>query len=223
MNSTLEVFFEYLPAFVDGLRTTLSLAGLTWVGGISLGVALTIVLPLGKRNIASAAGRTIIFIVTATPMLVLLYWAHFPLQAILEVVIDPFYTALAVLTIINTTSVYNLVGSAMARFPQQYVWAGKVTGMTAKEILLSIRIPLIARQVAPSIITLQAFMLQSTVFSSLISVEDLFRVAQRINAIVYKPIEIYTAMALFYIAAASPLLALAALLEHRFSRDESER
>lgn len=222
MTTIIQIIQDYLPAFTSGLRVTLLLAGLIWLFGIALGVSLSIVAPY-RRSLLGIGGRVLVFLVTATPMLVLLFWAHFPFQSIIGVVIPPFYTALSVLVLINTASVYNMVASAAAKFPEQYAWAGKVAGLSDREILIFIRIPILTRQVAPSVIALQAFMLQCTVFASLISVEELFRVAQRINAIVYKPVEIYTAMALFYIAACTPLLVLAAVLERRFSRDESER
>ena len=222
MSTIFEVISEYLPAFASGLRVTLTLAGLTWLLGITLGLALSIVAPFRRRSIG-LAGRALIFLSTATPMLVVLFWVHFPLQAMLGIVVDPFYTALLVLATLNGLSVYNLVASAAANFPRHYEWAGQVSGLSPNEIFVFIRVPILARQIAPAVITLQAFMLQCTVFSSLISVEDLFRVAQRINAIVYKPIEIYSAMACFYILASTPLLLLAGALQRRYSRDESER
>jgi ABC-type amino acid transport system permease subunit len=64
--------------------------------------------------------------------------------------------------------------------------------------------------------------LQATLFASLISVDEIFRVAQRINAIVYRPIEIYTALAGFFLLICLPLNGLAYFLEARFTRDLSE-
>ena len=66
-------------------------------------------------------------------------------------------------------------------------------------------------------------MLQATLFASLISVDEIFRVAQRINAVEYKPVEVYTALALFFLLVCLPLNGVALLLRHRFGHDLSER
>jgi ABC-type amino acid transport system permease subunit len=65
--------------------------------------------------------------------------------------------------------------------------------------------------------------LQSTLFGSLISVEEVFRVAQRINATAYQPVQIYTALALFFLLLCLPLYLLAYWLHMKFTRDYSER
>jgi ABC-type amino acid transport system permease subunit len=66
-------------------------------------------------------------------------------------------------------------------------------------------------------------MLHATLFASLISVEEIFRVAQRINSTIYRPIEIYTALALFFLMVCLPINLLASYLKRRYTRDLSER
>ena len=66
-------------------------------------------------------------------------------------------------------------------------------------------------------------MLHMTLFASLISVDELFRAAQRINAQIYKPVEIYSAVGLFFLLVSLPLNGLALYLRRKHSRDLSER
>ena len=66
-------------------------------------------------------------------------------------------------------------------------------------------------------------MLQCSLFASLISVDEIFRVAQRINATIYRPVEIYSALALLFLAVCLPLNGLALWLRMRFTRDLSEK
>jgi polar amino acid transport system permease protein len=98
-----------------------------------------------------------------------------------------------------------------------------VCGLRSRDILLRIQLPLVLRQILPPLLTLQVVMLQATLFASLISVEELFRVIQRINAEVYRPVETYTLLALFFIALCAPLNMLAVVMRRRFTRDFSER
>jgi ABC-type amino acid transport system permease subunit len=62
-----------------------------------------------------------------------------------------------------------------------------------------------------------------TLFASLISVQELFRVAQQINSQIYKPIEIYTALAVFFIAICLPLNLLAYWFKKKYTRNLSEK
>ena len=52
--------------------------------------------------------------------------------------------------------------------------------------------------------------------------DEIFRVAQRINAVVYRPIEVYTALAVFFLMICLPLNGVAMYLEARFTRNLSE-
>ena len=60
-------------------------------------------------------------------------------------------------------------------------------------------------------------------FASLISVNEIFRVAQQINAQIYRPVEIYTALGVLFLVVCLPLNGLALWLKARFTRDLSER
>jgi len=97
-----------------------------------------------------------------------------------------------------------------------------VCGISKKDAFLKIELPIILRQTIPSLLNTQVNMLQITLFASLISVEEIFRVAQRINATIYKPIEVYTALAVFFLLICLPLNGLALWLKHKYTRNTSE-
>jgi ABC-type amino acid transport system permease subunit len=48
-------------------------------------------------------------------------------------------------------------------------------------------------------------------------------VAQRINAQIYKPVEIYTALGVFFLIVCVPINGFALWLKKRFTRDVSQR
>jgi ABC-type amino acid transport system permease subunit len=162
------------------------------------------------------------FVLSGLPVLVLLFWLHYPLQSMLGVVVDPFYTASAALSLVNAVLVADVVKSTLRDFPNQYVIAAQVCGLSARDTITLIQIPIMLRQMLPGLLTIQVTMLQSTLFASLISVDEIFRVAQRINAMVYRPIEIYTGLGLLFLAICLPLNGIALYLRRRYTRDLSE-
>ena len=205
-----------------GALVTTQLSLIAWTAGMSLGTILGVI-SARYRGPLDYIIRGISFIVTSIPVLVLLYWLHYPLQSLLGVVVDPFLTAALLLSVTNTLGVAAIIRHAVVTFPGEYRTAALVCGLNSWNTFRSIEFPLVLRQTLPSILQLQVVTLQATLFASLISVNELFRVSQQINALEYKPIEIYTALALFFLAICLPLNGVAALLSQRFSRDLSER
>ena len=217
-----EIIHAYYPAFARGLCVTLQLAAITWIGGLAMGTMAGLLGHHSKKYFGNAL-KVFSFLLSGVPFLVLLFWAHYPLQELFQVVIDPFITAAAVLTIINTVGVADICRAALDNFPTEYVLAAQVCGLTRRQIARRIQFPLILRQVLPSLLNLQVSMLQMTLFASLISVEELFRVAQSINSRVHRTVEIYSGLAIFFLLICLPLNGIALWLKASFTRNISDR
>ncbi len=220
--SVWNIIYTYKEGLLAGLLVTLGLAVIVWLAGLLFGVLFG-ALAHRERQSAGWFLKILSFLLASTPVLVLLFWLHYPLQAMLGVVIMPFITAAFALSIVNIVGVAQIVRDALDDFPQQYTIAGKVSGLSDKEIFRKIELPIIFRQTIPQFLTLQVTMLQMTLFASLISVQELFRVAQQINSLIYKPIEIYTALAAFFIAICLPLNLIAYYLKNKYTRNLSEK
>src|SRR3989344_1613545 len=146
------------------------------------------------------------------------FTAHSPITRWLA----PFWTAVIAISLINIFTVADIVRPVIQQFPTQYLTAARVYGLSSRSILTQIQLPLILRQITPPLLISQVTMLQATLFASLISVDEIFRVAQQINAEAYRPVQIYTALALFFIFICLPLNAFAFWLQQRSAHDLSE-
>lgn len=218
----LEIIVRYRGAFAEGLLVTLQLSVITWAVGLSVGVLVGVL--SYRRPLLFGVGLQIVaFILASIPLLVMLYWVHYPLQVIIGVVVDPFYSAVGLLCLLNSVAVAEVCRAALENLPEEYTLAGRACGLPPNDIVKFIQLPLIVRGTLPSLLTIQVSMLQMTLFASLISVEEIFRVAQRINSEVFKPVEIYTALAIFFLMLTLPLNLIALWLRRRFTRDISER
>ena len=222
LHSVLDILVRYREGLWGGLTVTLKLCAVVWTSGLVLGSLFGIAAARFPKSVGWPV-RGAGFVLGGMPLLVFLFWLHYPLQSLLNVVIDPFYTASFALSVVNIFLVCDIVRHAVADFPRQYVIAGEVCGMNRRAILRHIEAPLILRQILPALLTAQVTMLQCTLFASLISVEEIFRVAQRINSTIYRPVEIYTALGILFLAVCLPLNGLALWLKHRFTRDLSEQ
>lgn len=218
--SVFDILINYSPTLLGGLWVTIELFVSVSVLGIVFGVIFG---SLGARY--PTAGVTVrigSFLIAGIPLLVLLFWFYYPLQSILNISVDPFLTAMVVLAIVDIAAIAELVRGVLADFPKQYVVVAQMAGLSNNEIFKEIQFPMIFRQAIPSLLTTQLYILQATLFASLIAVPELFRVAQNINAVIYKPVEIYTSLAIFFMLILVPLNYLAYVLRQRLTRDLSE-
>jgi polar amino acid transport system permease protein len=219
--SALDILITYKDAFAQGLLTTFQLAAIVWVGGLLLGSLLGVLAARYKVPIGIPS-RFISFTLSGMPILVFLFWLHYPMQSLLGIVVDPFITAAVTLTLVNIFAVSDVVRNVLSDFPAQYVTAAQVCGMTPAQITVHVELPIVLRQVVPLMLMIQVNMLQATLFASLISVNDIFRVAQQINSQIYRPVEIYTALGILFLAVCLPMNGLAISLKRKYTRDFSE-
>jgi len=220
--SVIEIISKYRVEFLLGLLTTLKLCSIIWLIGIIVGALLGIAGSKWKKAVGMPS-RLASFVLSGVPILVLLFWLHYPLQSMLGVVIDPFLTAALALTTVNVFLVADTIRNAMLDFPLQFSQAAKVCGISGRDIVLRIQIPIILRQVLSGLLLIQVNMLQATLFASLISVDEIFRIAQRVNSEVYRPVEIYTALAFLFLIVCLPLNGLSLWLKAKYTRDFSEK
>lgn len=220
--SIFDIFLTYKEGFLQGLGVTLKLCILVWSIGIFVGTAFGILSAKYYRSFGLVS-KIISSLISGVPILVLLYWLYYPVQQQLQIDIPPFTIAVFALSLINVFVVSDLVNNSIKDLPSQYVMAAKVSGLSERTILTKIQIPLIFKHLLGPVLLAQITILHSSIFASLINVDEIFRQIQRVNAMVYKPIELYTALALFFIVITVPLNLVAFYLKRKYAKDYSER
>lgn len=215
------ILIEYKIAFLLWLTTTLKICLLTRWFWILFGIILWLL--ISKYSLIRIVYTWISTIFGWIPVLVLLYWMYFPMQQALNINIDSFFLAMACFVIVNTILVANIIYEGIKNLPNQYIIAWKLCGLSESVILRKVKVPLIFKHVIWPILIVQITMLHTSIFASLINVDDIFRQIQRINAIIYKPIELYTILALFFVIISVPVYIFADNLKKKYTKDFSER
>jgi len=221
-SNVIDILIKYQTGFIDGLFVTLNLCLIIWFFGLVIGTFLGI-LANKYPNIVGIPTKIFSFFLSGVPILVFLFWLHYPAQTLLGIVIDPFYTAAFAITLFNIVAVSDIIKGGIINLPKQFIEVAELCNMDKKKQFLKIELPLIFRHVLPSLLTTQVNMLHMTIFASLISVEEIFRISQRVNAIEYQPIEIYTALGLFFLLISLPMNGFSIYLKYRYIRNFSER
>lgn len=216
-----DIIVKHRHGFISGLSVTFQICILVWTIGILLGSLLGILST--KWRIIDIFSKTLSFILSGVPVLVFLFWLHYPAQSYLGISVSPFLTAVLMLSILNIVAVSEIVKSGMKNLPNQYLEVAKICGINFRKRFFRIELPLFLRHIIPSLLMSQVNMLHMTLFASLISVEEIFRISQRVISIEYKPVEIYTALGIFFLIVSLPINGLAIYLKKRFSRNLAEK
>jgi len=218
MNETVSLISRYHQALLGGALTSIELAAIAWAGGLILGTLLGVWRASHSRG-SKRSGITLFSAAASSiPVMVYLLWCHYPLQAALGISVQPFITAAAVFTFYNALTIGEVVRGAVEDLPVAFSLAAQVTGVPRNIYIRYIMVPLALRAALPSYLVSQVAVLHMTLFASLISVDELFRVVQRINAVEYNAVGVYSLLALFYFVLSFPLLFLARLANERLAK-----
>jgi polar amino acid transport system permease protein len=157
-------------------------------------------------------------VASSIPVMVYLLWCHYPLQTALGISVRPFITAAAVFTFYNALTIGETVRGAVGDLPLAFSSAAQVTGVPRRVYIRYVMIPLALRAALPGYLVSQVAVLHMTLFASLISVDELFRVTQRINALEYNAVGVFSLLALFYFVLSFPLLIVARLANDHLAK-----
>jgi polar amino acid transport system permease protein len=211
-----QILIQYYQPLMAGFLTTLGLLGYIVVFGISFGLLLGIIGGKYSPELKSIL-QISRFITKVVPVLVLLFWMHYPLQGLLGIVINPFWTSVFVLSLVNVITVSHILSVEFGLLPKTYIEAGIMLGLSKNSIIRHIEIPLLMRRVLPQVLLLQATMLEYTLFAGLISAPELFRASQTLNSIIYKPVEIYSLLVIFFLLILGPLHIAVTILQKKYT------
>lgn len=199
-----EIVINYWPGLLRGLGQTLAICTAVWAISVPAG-SLVGLFAFTMPKSAGVIVRICAFFLGSIPPLILLFWFHFPLQAILGVRIDPVWTIILTLTVVDIFAVAEITRWAYSRVPQSLRYLGWVSGLRRSQIFMEIELPTLIRHASAPILFSQIVVLHASLFGSLISVEELFRVGQRINAVEYQPVEVYSVVGLMFLLITIPL------------------
>lgn len=204
-------FPKYLPQFLDGLFITVQLLVLSMFFGLLLAVPIGLVQVTGPRWLAAIA-RAYCTVMRGTPLLIQLFLLYYGVGSILATVPEVrqsfFWPILregyfyAILAFVLNEGGYGgeIMRGAFLSVPKGELEAARAFGMSPMKVLLRVWLPRAFRNALPAIGGETVLMLKSTPLAALVTVVDLFGVADRVRQetyIIYPPL--LTVMAVYMV------------------------
>lgn len=167
------------------------------------------------------AAQLYIEVFRCTPMLVQLLWVFYALPALLGITIAPVPSVVLALSANLTAFLAESYRAGMQSVPVEQVEAAQTLRLSRLQIMRHIVIPQAFRQQIPTILSLDVSMFKDTSLISTLGISDLTFQGNVISSQTYRPIEVFTTVAVIYFVVAFPLTLLINGVEHRMMRASS--
>jgi polar amino acid transport system permease protein len=206
------------------LGTWLALVAALWAGsvvfvalGLLIGLALGLA-RLSRSKLVNAPLVALIELFRCTPVLVQLVWFYYALPVILNVQIPATVAATAVLSLYVGAFYAEIFRGGIASIERGQWDAARALGLGGWRLMRLVILPQAVRRMLPPFINQSVIQLKNTSLVSTIAVPDLLYQGSLITADSYRPLEVYTVVALVYFAMLFPATRLAEVYERRLAR-----
>ncbi|MEI6498924.1 MAG: amino acid ABC transporter permease [bacterium] len=211
------VIFQYKYVFIQGAATTLWLTFLVIVFGTILGVLIGLMRRSSAPFIPVIA-KIYIELFRAFPILVLLIWLYYVSPILLGIQFSPFNTALIALLINLAAFVAETVRAAIESIPKNQFESGATLGLNSMQTMIYIILPQAMKNMLPNLLGLYVNQLKNSSLASVIAVNEVLHRANSMISNTYRPLEIYTAVAMTYLILIIPFSLLASWVEKNISK-----
>ncbi|HCL6650211.1 TPA: amino acid ABC transporter permease [Raoultella ornithinolytica] len=208
---------SFWPMLYAGLVFTIPITLISFSLGLLLGFIVALIRLYGPAPLKSVV-RFYVWIIRGTPLLVQLFLIFYALPSV-GITLDAFPAAV-IGFILNVGAFTSEVIRATLLSVAKGQWeAAHSIGMSWGQSLRYIILPQAARVAVPPLSNTFISLVKDTSLASVITVPELFLAAQRIAAVTYQPLILYSEAALLYLLISSVLSYLQSRLELRLERN----
>jgi len=208
---------RYAPLFWRGVLVTLAYT----VGTISLGLMLGLLVGLGRLSKSWLVNAPLIAFVEAfrcTPLLVQIVWFYYALPVLLGIQIPAPAAAIMTLSCYTGAFYAEIFRGGIISIERGQWDAARALGLRPWAMMRRVILPQAVRRMIPPFVNQSITQLKNTSLVSTIAVPDLLYNGTLITADTYRPLEVYTVVALIYFAMLFPSTMLAQWYERRLER-----
>jgi polar amino acid transport system permease protein len=205
--------WDYRSLYIRGFYYTLGISSGAICLGLMLGLAGGLALVSGNL-LAREAARLYVEIFRGTPLLIQIYIFYFCLAA--AVYYDnPLVIGTVTLAFFSGAYITEMVRGGMESINKGQMEAALSTGLSRWQAIRHVIFPQALRRIIPPVTGQFVSLVKDSSLLSVISVTELTKASEIVNATTYKTFEAYLPLALMYLLITFPLSQLTQYLERR--------
>lgn len=208
------VIAQNWPELLIGLRQTIIL----WIGTSVLGFLWGLVLAFGRMShyrLVRIVSTVLLEVLRGVPLLVLLIWIYYAFPLLSGFSLSPMAAAITALSLYGGSYYGEIVRAGIASVDRGQVLASMSLGMTPVERMRRIILPQAFKTMIPPLVNQTIIQLKNTAQASVVTAAELLYVGTKVSSETYRPIEVYTTIAVMYIIIIVPTSFFARKLEAR--------
>lgn len=206
--------YTYRHVLAVGLANTLFYTAGCIVGGLIVGL----VEAFGRLSPIRAVWLSMQLFVElfrCTPLLVILIWFYYALPALLGIQISALTAGMLALSLYGGAFYCEIIRAGIISIESGQREAAQALGMRKMDTMRRIILPQALRRMVPPLMNQSILQLKNTSLVSVLALPDLLYQGQLVTHETYRPLEVYTAVAIIYFAILFPSTLLVQRLERR--------
>ncbi len=198
------VVWAYRHLLLQGIIVTIELTIISIILGTILAVALAMARLSKKKAVCGAAGM-IIEILRAIPILILLIWFFYAFPLLTGISLPPFETSVVALSLSLAAFSAETIRAGIKAVPSGQIDAARAVGMSYIQTFRRIVFPQAFQKILPPLLNDYIGLLKLSALASIIGVTELLHEGNNIIVTTYRPLEVYTAVAVLYLIIILPV------------------
>ena len=194
--------WDNLPFLLEGIRLTV-IASL-----VSMAAAAVVALPIALARIAGrwlgAAAQVYIELFRNLPLLVLVLWVFTVLPLLSGFTLTPLLSGIVALTLNLSACIAEIYRAGITSIAAGQTHAALAIGMTRWQVLKRIVLPQAVMRVLPALGSMWVSLFKDTSILSVIGVGELMYQGRIVSSDTYRPLEVFTGVAVIYYILAYP-------------------
>ncbi len=208
---------RYTHLFVVGVEVTVAYT----VGTVLLGLVLGLLIGLGRLSRSRLINIPLVALIEVfrcTPLLVQIIWFYYALPVIVNIQIPAVAAATLVLSLYTAAFYAEIFRGGIASIERGQWDAARAMGLRPWHVMRLVVLPQAVRRMVPPFLNQSIIQLKNTSLVSTIAVPDLLYQGTLITADTFRPLEVYTVVAVIYFALLFPTTRLVQWYEGRLAR-----
>lgn len=214
-----DVALDNLPLLLDGLWLTCALTLLSMLVALVVGLLVALARLTPWRPVRGLAyAYTELF--RTTPLLVQLVCVFYVMPILTGVTLTPFVSGLVTLGLSLGAFVAEIYRAGILSVSPGQLQAGRALGMTGTQVMRRVVLPQAVTRMIPPMATMWVSLFKDTSVVSVIGVTELMFRAREVAIGTYRPLEIFTVVAITYFLITYPQSLAVNYLYRRFRTQE---
>lgn len=211
--------WSHFDLLLTGLAGTIRIAAISIVLGVLVGLVLAL-MRLSPRSWLRLPATAFVEFYRNTPPIVHFFWFFYALPIVIGLNLDPYAAAVLALSTQSGAFYAEVFRGGIVSIERGQWEAARALGMAQHAVLRRVVVPQAVRRMVAPFIERSFELTKTTALASTLAYAELLYQAQLVNSITFRPMEVYTTIAVMYFLLLFTASTLMRVAERRLARVE---